>query len=105
MDSSLSLEIINISEINPAVTLGIIFIFIGLAFKLSIAPWHMWTPDTYQGSPMPVVTYLSTASKVAGFVLAIRLFSEIFLFFPRFLYHFVLKRLSLSLKVKKSFQK
>ena len=75
---SLSLEIINISEINPAVTLGIIFIFIGLAFKLSIAPWHMWTPDTYQGSPMPVVTYLSTASKVAGFVLAIRLFSEIF---------------------------
>ena len=38
----------------------------------------MWTPDTYQGSPMPVVTYLSTASKVAGFVLAIRLFSEIF---------------------------
>ena len=75
---SLSLEIINISEINPAVTLGIIFIFIGLAFKLSIAPWHMWTPDTYQGSPMPVVTYLSTASKVAGFVLAIRIFSQIF---------------------------
>jgi len=55
-----------------------VFLFIGLAFKLSIAPWHMWTPDTYQGSPMPIVTYLSTASKVAGFVLTIRIFSEIF---------------------------
>ena len=67
-----------LSEINPAIILGLVFLFIGLAFKLSIAPWHMWTPDTYQGSPMPIVTYLSTGSKVAGFALSIRIFSEIF---------------------------
>ena len=75
---SLSLNNIILSEINPAVILGLVFLFIGLAFKLSIAPWHMWTPDTYQGSPMPIVTYLSTGSKVAGFALSIRIFSEIF---------------------------
>lgn len=75
---SLNLLELNITEINPAIILGLVFLFIGLAFKLSIAPWHMWTPDTYQGSPMPIVTYLSTVSKVAGFVLSIRIFSEIF---------------------------
>ena len=75
---SLSLNNIILSEINPAIILGLVFLFIGLAFKLSIAPWHMWTPDTYQGSPMPIVTYLSTGSKVAGFALSIRIFSEIF---------------------------
>lgn len=75
---SINLHYLNITEINPAIILGMVFLFIGLAFKLSIAPWHMWTPDTYQGSPMPIVTYLSTASKVAGFVLTIRIFSEIF---------------------------
>ncbi len=75
---SINLHYLNITEINPAIILGLVFLFIGLAFKLSIAPWHMWTPDTYQGSPMPIVTYLSTASKVAGFVLTIRIFSEIF---------------------------
>lgn len=75
---SLNLHDLNISEINPAIILGLVFLFIGLAFKLSIAPWHMWTPDTYQGSPMPIVTYLSTGSKIAGFALSIRIFSEVF---------------------------
>ena len=75
---SLNLHDLNISEINSALILGLVFLFIGLAFKLSIAPWHMWTPDTYQGSPMPIVTYLSTGSKIAGFALSIRIFSEVF---------------------------
>ena len=75
---SIDIVNINISYINPALILGLVFLFMGIAFKLSIAPWHMWTPDTYQGSPMPIVTYLSTVSKVAGFVLIMRIFLEIF---------------------------
>ena len=75
---SIDIVNINISYINPALILGLVFLFMGIAFKLSIAPRHMWTPDTYQGSPMPIVTYLSTVSKVAGFVLIMRIFLEIF---------------------------
>tara|TARA_B100000579_G_scaffold71292_2_gene54413 strand:+ start:65929 stop:67356 length:1428 start_codon:yes stop_codon:yes gene_type:complete len=78
VSGSLNLHDLNINAMNPAIILGLVFLFIGLAFKLSIAPWHMWTPDTYQGSPMPIVTYLSTGSKVAGFALSIRIFSEVF---------------------------
>ena len=75
---SLELMNIQISTISPSLIIGLVFLFIGVAFKLSIAPWHMWTPDTYQGSPMPIVTYLSTVSKIAGFALIIRIFMHIF---------------------------
>ncbi len=75
---SLELMNIQISTISPSLIIGLVFLFIGIAFKLSIAPWHMWTPDTYQGSPMPIVTYLSTVSKIAGFALIIRIFMHIF---------------------------
>ena len=75
---SLELMNIKISTISPSLIIGLVFLFIGVAFKLSIAPWHMWTPDTYQGSPMPIVTYLSTVSKIAGFALIIRIFMHIF---------------------------
>jgi len=77
---SLELMNIQISTISPSLIIGLVFLFIGVAFKLSIAPWHMWTPDTYQGSPMPIVTYLSTVSKIAGFALIIRIFMHIFSF-------------------------
>ena len=75
---SLELMNIQISTFSPSLIIGLVFLFIGVAFKLSIAPWHMWTPDTYQGSPMPIVTYLSTVSKIAGFALIIRIFMHIF---------------------------
>ena len=75
---SLELMNIQISTISPSLIIGLVFLFIGIAFKLSIAPWHMWTPDTYQGSPMPIVTYLSTVSKIAGFALIIRIFMHLF---------------------------
>ena len=75
---SLELMNIQISTISPSLIIGLVFLFIGVAFKLSIAPWHMWTPDTYQGSPMPIVTYLSTVSKIAGFALIIRIFMHLF---------------------------
>jgi NAD(P)H-quinone oxidoreductase subunit 2 len=49
----------------------------GICFKLSAAPFHMWAPDVYEGAPTPVVAFLSVVSKIAGFSLAIRLFSEV----------------------------
>lgn len=46
----------------------------GLGFKLSLVPFHLWTPDVYQGAPAPVTTYLATVSKIAVFAVLLRLF-------------------------------
>jgi NADH-quinone oxidoreductase subunit N len=59
---------------SPLLTLAVILIVAGLAFKISLAPFHMWTPDVYEGAPTPVTAYLSVASKTAGFAAFIRLF-------------------------------
>ncbi len=53
---------------EPAVTLGIIFVIVGFAFKVSAVPFHTWAPDTYEGAPTPVTAFLAVASKAAGFV-------------------------------------
>ncbi|EYD77791.1 NADH-ubiquinone oxidoreductase chain N [Rubellimicrobium mesophilum DSM 19309] len=45
---------------------GLVFICAGIAFKVSAAPFHMWTPDVYEGSPTPITAFLATASKVAA---------------------------------------
>jgi len=47
--------------------IGIVFIIVGMGFKISIVPFHLWTPDVYQGAPAPVTAFLSSASKVAAF--------------------------------------
>lgn len=47
---------------------------VGLGFKLSLVPFHLWTPDVYQGAPAPVSTFLATASKIAIFGVVMRLF-------------------------------
>jgi len=52
---------------KPIVTLGILFVLIGFAFKVSAVPFHFWAPDTYEGAPTPVTAFLSVASKAAGF--------------------------------------
>lgn len=52
----------------PVAWAGWGFLLIGLAFKVSLVPAHLWTPDVYQGAPSPVVAFLSTGSKAAGFV-------------------------------------
>jgi NADH-quinone oxidoreductase subunit N len=49
-----------------------IFVFAGVGFKISAAPFHFWTPDVYEGAPIPITAYLSIASKAAGFALLIR---------------------------------
>ncbi len=51
---------------------GIVFVFVGLAFKLSAAPFHMWTPDVYQGAPVSVTAFMAGAPKVAAFALLLR---------------------------------
>jgi NADH-quinone oxidoreductase subunit N len=61
------------------VAVGITFlILVGLAFKVSLFPFHFWAPDVYEGAPTPVAGFLSTASKAAGFAVLIRLFTAVF---------------------------
>ncbi|MGI9578062.1 MAG: NADH-quinone oxidoreductase subunit N [Microthrixaceae bacterium] len=52
----------------PVVTLALLFVIIGFAFKVSAVPFHVWAPDTYEGAPTPVTAFLAVASKAAGFV-------------------------------------
>ena len=61
---------------HGVVMLGMIFVLAGLAFKVSIAPFHMWTPDTYEGAPTPVTAFISVAPKVAGFVVFMRVLHD-----------------------------
>ncbi len=58
---------------TAAVMLGLVFVIAGLAFKVSMAPFHMWTPDAYEGAPTPVTAFMSVAPKVAGFVVFMRI--------------------------------
>jgi len=53
---------------QSAFVLGVIFVLVGFAFKISAVPFHFWAPDTYEGAPIPVAAYLSVGSKSAGFV-------------------------------------
>ncbi|MBI4731947.1 MAG: NADH-quinone oxidoreductase subunit N [Chloroflexi bacterium] len=59
--------------------IGITFLVLtGLAFKVSLFPFHFWAPDVYEGAPTPVAGFLSTASKAAGFAVLVRLFTAVF---------------------------
>lgn len=58
--------------------IGLVFLIAGLAFKISAAPFHMWTPDVYQGAPTPITAFLATASKMGAFALVIRVMLEPF---------------------------
>ena len=53
---------------TPLITVALLMIVIGFAFKVSAVPFHFWAPDTYEGAPTPVTAFLSVASKTAGFV-------------------------------------
>ncbi len=58
--------------------LGVALLLVGLAFKSSAAPFHSWTPDVYQGAPIPVVAFMSVGTKVAAIAVFLRLFSGAF---------------------------
>nr|ASJ65598.1 NADH-plastoquinone oxidoreductase subunit 2 [Arundo donax]ASJ65613.1 NADH-plastoquinone oxidoreductase subunit 2 [Arundo donax]ASJ65681.1 NADH-plastoquinone oxidoreductase subunit 2 [Arundo donax]ASJ65696.1 NADH-plastoquinone oxidoreductase subunit 2 [Arundo donax] len=65
---------------SPGISIALIFITVGLGFKLSLAPFHQWTPDVYEGSPTPVVAFLSVTSKVAASASATRILDIPFYF-------------------------
>jgi NADH-quinone oxidoreductase subunit N len=64
--------------ISTGVVFGLVFVLAGLTFKISAVPFHMWTPDVYEGSPTPVTAFFASAPKVAAFALVIRVTTEAF---------------------------
>ncbi len=58
---------------HPLMMVGVGMMIVGFCFKLSLVPFHLWTPDVYQGAPAPVSTFLATASKIAIFSVLLRL--------------------------------
>ena len=63
---------------GTGVLFGLVFLMCGLAFKVSAAPFHMWTPDVYEGAPTPIVAFFAAAPKLAAMVLFARVLSEAF---------------------------
>ena len=59
---------------NPLLLLGVLLLGVGFAFKISGAPFHQWTPDVYQGAPLPVTALMSVGTKAAAFAMIIRVF-------------------------------
>ncbi|WP_224702484.1 NADH-quinone oxidoreductase subunit NuoN [Devosia aquimaris] len=77
----------NLSEILVAIAqegrsigliFGVVFLLAGVAFKISAVPFHMWTPDVYEGAPTPVTAFFATAPKVAAMALMVRLVTDTF---------------------------
>ncbi|MAH78766.1 MAG: NADH-quinone oxidoreductase subunit NuoN [Rickettsiales bacterium] len=75
--SEISNLISQFNQIPLILTIGVVFILVSLSLKISAAPFHMWTPDVYQGSPTIITAYLSVVPKIAAFAVIIR-----FLVFP-----------------------
>ena len=71
---STNFEIIskNLNETNTGAVFGIVFIIVGLAFKVSAVPFHMWTPDVYEGSPTSVTSFFALVPKIAALTVFIR---------------------------------
>ncbi len=55
---------------------AVVFLIVGLGFKIAAVPFHMWVPDVYQGAPTPVTAFLSVGSKAAGFALILRVLTQ-----------------------------
>ncbi len=68
----------SVPSVKPMLLFALVLIFSSVGFKIAAVPFHSWVPDVYQGAPTPVTALLSVGSKAAGFVILIRLFSQIF---------------------------
>ncbi|HEY6221596.1 MAG TPA: NADH-quinone oxidoreductase subunit N [Candidatus Eisenbacteria bacterium] len=66
---------------SPVIVLGILMLLAGLLFKIAAVPFHVWTPDVYEGSPTPVTAFFSVAPKVAAYAILARIY---YVAFPRF---------------------
>jgi len=63
---------------DPLLLTGVALATVGLAFKASVAPFHQWTPDVYQGAPTPVTAFMAVATKAAAFAIVLRIFGHAF---------------------------
>ncbi|WP_022706472.1 MULTISPECIES: NADH-quinone oxidoreductase subunit NuoN [Paracoccus] len=72
------IEVVQAGSLPLGLLFGLVFLLVGLAFKVSAVPFHMWTPDVYEGSPSPVTAFLATAPKVAAMALIARLMFDAF---------------------------
>ena len=63
---------------SAGLIIGLVFVTVGLAFKVSAVPFHMWTPDVYEGAPTPVTAFFSVAAKIAALALFVRFMIEPF---------------------------
>jgi NADH-quinone oxidoreductase subunit N len=79
LTGTLNLEEIAVRVHEPAglgIVFGLVFLVVGVAFKLGAVPFHMWLPDVYEGAPTSVTLFISTAPKIAYFALALRLLAH-----------------------------
>ncbi len=74
--ADIAIELASPETVSPVLWIGVALLVVGLGFKLSAVPFHMWAPDTYEGAPLPVTAYLAIGSKAAAFALTLRLFAE-----------------------------
>ncbi len=65
-------------QVGVGAIVGVVFVAAGIAFKISAVPFHMWTPDVYEGSPTPVTAFFAAAPKMAGMAMASRVFMDAF---------------------------
>ncbi|MBC9783396.1 NADH-quinone oxidoreductase subunit N [Heliobacterium chlorum] len=61
---------------SPALVIAVVTLIAGFGFKISAVPFHMWSPDIYEGAPTPITGYLAVASKAAGFAVLVRVFID-----------------------------
>ncbi len=71
-------ERIKLAPTQSMLTIGVIFLLVGMGFKVGAAPFHFWAPDVYSGAPTPITAFMATIVKTAAFAAFYRLFIEIF---------------------------
>ncbi|MGV6802599.1 MAG: NADH-quinone oxidoreductase subunit NuoN [Ruegeria sp.] len=72
------IQTVHHGEVSVGLLIGLVLLISGLAFKVSAVPFHMWTPDVYEGSPTPITAFFATAPKVAAMALIARLLHDAF---------------------------
>jgi NADH-quinone oxidoreductase subunit N len=76
--ATMALALTGTGDAHVLAVVGFALLAVGFAFKVSAVPFHMWTPDVYQGAPTPVTAYMSAATKIAAFAALIRVFDVAF---------------------------
>lgn len=72
--------LINLDNMKIYLAIGLILFLVGLAFKMSLFPFHAWTPDAYDGAPTPITNFMATGVKIAAFAIFLRIYSLIYNF-------------------------